>query len=119
MNILSKLILIFETETGRKSFVGDRVTNNFKRWLYFKGIINDFRVAKYPTIHVWVNENISKTGICNLCGKPEFYENLGKLVISNKTGLLIWDLNNFQWAHRSCHIKYDRENKIVHEGLSK
>ncbi|KKL23948.1 hypothetical protein LCGC14_2420250, partial [marine sediment metagenome] len=47
--------------------------------------------------------------LCEICGKQ------GKLELSNITGKLIRDVNNFQWVHRSCHRKYDFNNKIIHK----
>lgn len=69
----------------------------------------------YHIIHKYVRENLPKTGICNICGKPENYKNLGKLEISNKTGKLIWNLDNYQWGHKKCHKKYDKDNNILHD----
>lgn len=75
-------------------------------------------IAIYTTIHVWIRNHKPNPKICDICGLPEYYnEKLGKLELSNKTGKLIRDINNFQWAHHSCHFWYDKENKIVHEGL--
>lgn len=70
----------------------------------------------HGALHDWLNKYMPKTGICALCELPEFHEDLGKLERSNKTGKLIQSFDNFQWAHRSCHMKYDRKNKIIHEG---
>ncbi len=72
--------------------------------------------AGYHAIHNWVDKYMPKTGICEICGKPENYRDLGPLEKSNKTGKLIRDINNFQWAHRYCHNKYDKDNNIIHEG---
>ena len=76
-------------------------------------------IAEYSALHKWLNIHMPKTGICNICGLPEFYNDLGPLEKSNKTGKLIRDINNFQWAHVPCHKKYDIENNIIHEGSSK
>ena len=67
--------------------------------------------AGYKAIHKWVGINKCKPENCEICGNPEYYENLGRFELSNITGKLIRDTNNFQWVHRSCHIKYDHMNK--------
>ncbi len=73
----------------------------------------------YGKIHSWVGKRKPKPKNCEICGLPEFYNNkLGKLELSNKTGKLIKDVDNFQYVHASCHRKYDRENKIIHEGIN-
>lgn len=74
--------------------------------------------AGYHPKHVWLRKNKPKPEVCDICGLPEYYnDNLGKLRLSNKTGKLIRDINNFQWVHESCHKWYDKENKIIHEGV--
>ena len=76
--------------------------------------------AKYDAIHNNIRKNKPKPKDCEDCGKPENYDiknGYGKLELSNSTGKLIRDINNFRWVHQSCHIKYDKENKIIHEGL--
>ena len=64
--------------------------------------------AGYAAIHYWVQRYKPKPEVCDLCGKS------GKLQLSNKTGKLIRDIENFQYVHKSCHIKYDKEMKIKH-----
>lgn len=72
----------------------------------------------YTSIHDWIRNNKSKPELCELCGLPEFYNSkLGRLELSNKTGKLIRDINNFQYVHHSCHFKFDKDNDILHEGL--
>ncbi len=70
--------------------------------------------AGYGAIHEWVKRYKTKPELCELCGKPEYYENLGRYELSDKTGLCIRDINNFQFVHEICHKKYDKDNKIVH-----
>ena len=69
----------------------------------------------YFSLHKWVKDNKPKTKNCEICGLPENNEKLGLLQLSNKTGKLIKDINNFQWSHNICHRKYDKENEIDHE----
>ena len=65
--------------------------------------------AGYSAIHYWVQRYKPKPEACEICGKD------GRLELSNKTGKLIRDINNFQYVHKSCHIKYDIENEIKHQ----
>lgn len=65
---------------------------------------------KYQAIHNWIKKNKPKPENCEICGKP------GKLELSNKTGKLIRDIDNFQWIHCSCHKNYDINNNLFHEG---
>lgn len=74
-------------------------------------------ISKYKTIHDNVRNRKIKTGICNICKKPEFYNGLGKLELSNITGKLIDDVNNFQWVHHKCHVNWDIKNKIIHKKI--
>lgn len=69
----------------------------------------------YVSLHQWITKNKPKTRICEICGLPENHKKLGLLQLSNKTGKLIKDINNFQWVHPFCHRRYDTENKIKHE----
>jgi len=74
--------------------------------------------ALYSNLHIWLNKNFIKPKNCEICGLPENYdEKHKKLEWSNKTGRLIKNRSNFQYIHRSCHIKYDIKNKIIHERL--
>lgn len=73
--------------------------------------------SKYKIIHRNIRKRKIETGICNICKKPEFYNGLGKLELSNITGKLIDNVDNFQWAHHKCHKNWDIKNKIFHEGL--
>jgi len=68
---------------------------------------------EYDRLHRWINRYFIKPDFCEICGKLAF----GKMEISNKSGKLIRDINNFQWAHQGCHRKYDNKNGIIHEGL--
>ncbi len=68
----------------------------------------------YHAIHIRVKKRKTKPKNCELCGLSEFNEKLGRLELSDKTGLCLDDDDNFQYAHISCHKKYDKENKIVH-----
>jgi len=65
--------------------------------------------AGYAAIHYWVQRYKPKPEVCGICGKS------GVLELSNKTGKLIRDIDNFQYIHKSCHKKYDKENEIKHQ----
>lgn len=68
--------------------------------------------ARYDAVHKWASKNKSKPEFCEMCGKSG-----RKLQLSNKTGKLIRDINNFQYVCIFCHRKYDKENKIIHEKI--
>lgn len=70
----------------------------------------------YKALHKWIKKEKPKPKLCELCGEPEYYKSFGKFQLSNKTGKLIRDTNNFQWVHQVCHSKYDGFNGIIHEG---
>ena len=61
--------------------------------------------AGSSAIHNWIRKNKPKPLNCEICGLS------GKLELSNKTGKLIRDVDNFQWVHHKCHFRYDHENK--------
>ena len=62
----------------------------------------------YVAIHTWVRLRKKIPKVCEICKKP------GKLELSNKTGKLIRDIDNFQYVHCSCHRHYDMDNNIIH-----
>lgn len=62
--------------------------------------------AGYNAIHTWIAKIKPKPEVCELCGLP------GKLELSNITGKLIRDINNFQYVHHRCHFKYDYKNRL-------
>lgn len=66
------------------------------------------RINKFP-----------KLEFCEICGKK--YDSYGKskLEWSNKTGKLIKDRKNFICVYHSCHMKYDIDNKNLHEGIER
>lgn len=75
-------------------------------------------ISKYQTVHTNIRNHKIKTNVCDICKKPENYDKkYGKLELSNMTGKLIDDVDNFQWVHHKCHVDYDKKNNIVHEGL--
>ena len=71
-------------------------------------------VALYSSIHHWIYKHFIKPDFCEICGNPAS----GRMEWSNKTGLLIKDIDNFQYIHVSCHRDYDNKNDIIHEGLN-
>ncbi len=75
--------------------------------------------AGYLAIHTRIRKRKIKPKNCEICGLPEYYEDLGRLELSDKTGLCLDNNDNFQYIHRSCHIKYDADNKIKHIKLLK
>ena len=64
--------------------------------------------AGYSAIHYWVQRYKPKSEVCEICGES------GKLELSNKTGKIIRDIDNFQYVHHKCHKKYDKEMGIKH-----
>lgn len=66
----------------------------------------------YGGLHYRIKKNKPKTGFCDICGKKEDKYGNTTLEISNITGEYKNDIDDFQWAHRSCHRKYDYENNI-------
>jgi len=64
----------------------------------------------YVGLHEWIRKNKPKPELCEICGKP------GRLELSNITGKLLREVDNFQYVHKSCHKKYDKFNNIKHEG---
>lgn len=74
----------------------------------------------YCTSHIRVAKRKIKPENCELCGLPENYENLGKLELSNiKNHQYTDNPEDYQYVHRSCHRKYDKENNIVYVKLLK
>lgn len=63
-------------------------------------------------IHYRIEKHKIKTGICNICKKPENYKGLGKLQLSNLSGEYKMNLDDWQWAHCKCHKNWDIKNKI-------
>lgn len=77
-------------------------------------------IAFYYSTHQWIYKHFIKPELCEICNLPEYYdEEYGEMEWSNKTGKLIKDRMNWQYIHQSCHRRYDRDNKIIHEGLEK
>jgi len=60
----------------------------------------------YSSIHAWIGKNKLRPLVCKICGKE------GKLELYNKIGKLIRDIDKYQWVHRSCHNKFDKEKNI-------
>ena len=61
--------------------------------------------------HTRVRKIKVKPELCELCGLPEFYENLGKLELSNiKNHIYTDNPDDYQYTHHSCHMKYDSYN---------
>jgi len=76
------------------------------------------RTEKYPkyiTVHKIINEIKVKPEKCEICGKKYDIYGSSKLQLSNISGDLNLDPNNFQYAHCSCHRNYDYTNEIIHE----
>jgi hypothetical protein len=68
----------------------------------------------YGALHVWVRENKQKPEKCELCGEIRDKNGVSKLELSfidhNKE--YTRDINDYQWAHHSCHMNYDKEHII-------
>ena len=63
----------------------------------------------YDALHIRVRNKKPKPENCEICGLPEFYENLGKLELSNiKNHQYTDNPDDYQYVHHSCHMKYDK-----------
>ena len=62
----------------------------------------------YQGIHTRVRKVKSKPENCEICGLPEFYENLGRIELSNIQNHQYTDNpDDYQYVHHSCHAEYD------------
>lgn len=59
---------------------------------------------EYNSVHQWVKRHMTKTGICNICGKPN------KTQWSNKTGMYMRNISDWQELCAYCHTQYDDRN---------
>ena len=66
----------------------------------------------YYILHTRVKKRKPKPELCEICGLPEFYENLGRIELSNKRNHQYTDNpNDYQYIHMICHFKYDKEKR--------
>jgi len=68
--------------------------------------------VKYGGLHYRMTINKPKPQRCEICNDIKDFYGKTELELSNISGEYKDDINDFQWAHRSCHRKYDLENKI-------
>jgi len=62
----------------------------------------------YHGLHQRVRKIKIKPENCEICGLPEFYENLGRLELSNIRNHQYTDNpDDYQYVHQRCHRKYD------------
>ena len=62
--------------------------------------------VSYNGLHTWLRRHKPKPEVCEICGKE------GKLELSCKDHKYGRDFNNYQYIHRDCHVKYDKENGL-------
>lgn len=62
--------------------------------------------VKYKGLHMWVSNNFSKEGVCELCGKS------GRTEWSNKKHTYFRNRGDWQEVCPKCHAKYDIEHKL-------
>lgn len=87
----------------RDGNIGKHVGNKHPNW---KG-----DNVGYSAIHARVRNRKIKPENCEICGLPEFYENLGRIELSNiRNHQYTDDPNDYQYVHQSCHKKYDSYN---------
>ena len=93
----------------RKPFTKETKKNMSKSKLGDKNGMWKGDEAGYFAIHTWVNRHKPKVEVCELCDKK--YDKLGKkkLELSCINHQYKRDIDNFQWAHHSCHMSYDYE----------
>jgi endogenous inhibitor of DNA gyrase (YacG/DUF329 family) len=61
--------------------------------------------VKHCGLHAWIKNNKPKPEFCEECGKVEPYD------LANISGNYKRDINDFKWLCRSCHMKFDYDNK--------
>jgi ribosome-binding protein aMBF1 (putative translation factor) len=61
----------------------------------------------YVGLHNWISKNKPKTKECEICGKEKDKNGKTKLELANISGEYKRDINDFEWAHRSCHQNKD------------
>ena len=126
------LMLQFEEETGRNAIWWGKITGSFEYWLFWKNLkISNFTEKRkftvgrrkkiserkkdenirYGMIHDRAHEADPKpeNGICEYCHKVRNENGKNKLVHSNKDHSYNLPIvpDEWQWVHRSCHVKYD------------
>ena len=67
----------------------------------------------YAGLHYRIKTLKNKAEKCEICGEETDKYGNRELELSNISGNYRNDVNDFQWAHRSCHRLYDYENNIT------
>ena len=90
-------------QAGEKNpMYGKHHSDETKKKISEKKIKED---AGYFAIHLWVRKNKPCQTNCALCGEVK------PLDLANLSGEYKRDINDFIWACRKCHKKFDKENK--------
>ena len=63
-------------------------------------------------LHQWISRYKQKLDKCEICGSLQDKNGKTGLELSNITGNYERNINDFQWAHHSCHVNYDIENGL-------
>lgn len=73
-------------------------------------------LAAYNSIHHWIRRRIKKPDHCELCGKPEEFNNVGKskLQLSSRDKQYTRNIADWWFLCASCHKNYDLANPIKH-----
>jgi len=88
------------TEETKKRMSISRLNDANGRWRGDK--------AGYTSIHIWITKNKPKP----LDSKCEICRKIKKLELSSKTHEYKRDIDEYQWACRSCHMNYDIKNNL-------
>ena len=62
--------------------------------------------VSYRTLHYWVTKHLPKPQVCQICKLDK------RLEVSNKNGLYIKNLDNWQWVCINCHRRYDSDKRL-------
>lgn len=116
---ISEAMTGHETSSETRKKIGD--ANRGDKCYNWKG-----GKAKYDSDHNYVRKNKPKSIICKYCKLPSNNDpkinsdgtnNKLKLELCNIYGKLnTRDINDFDYMHHDCHMKYDAENNISPHG---
>jgi hypothetical protein len=108
---------ISKTMKGNKNFLGKKHSEETKNKIRNSEYHKNFKRrgkenynwkgdnAKYGSIHGWILKNFKLPGVCEICKK------IRKLEWSNKNHKYSRKRKDWQAVCRSCHRRYDFENK--------
>lgn len=73
-------------------------------------------IAKQSALHRWLRKHKPKSQFCEFCGKEK--DKNTKLELANiKNHNYTRNLYEWKWVHRSCHRKFDLNNKSLKGGI--